>query len=189
MVRGIIILFCFLSIKSEAQQENYFRPGLLAVSLTISPSLMLNQDNKNAYLTGFFEGYLDERISFRGEGNFVVSGLNDTSYYEKGFRTTAGVLLHTNKNNLDAHVGMMPGIYIARLTNNNSPTDATKLSIVPVISLNAGGAFYMWKFAHVFLNVTYSSTSYRKLYGNINGRADELMISLGLGFNINAIKK
>jgi len=188
MVRGIIVLLCFLSIKVKAQQENYIRPGLLAVSLTISPSVMLNQDNHNAYLTGFFEGYLDERISFRGEGNFVVSGLNDSPYYEKGFRTTTGVLLHTNKNNLDAHIGMMPGIYIARLTSSVLPKDE-RVSIAPVISLNAGGTFYMWKYAHVFLNIKYTSTSYRKLNQNINGRADELMFSAGLGFNINTIKK
>jgi len=188
MVRTIFVLFGLLSMEAGAQQEIYIRPGLLATSLTISPSLMLNQKEKNVYLTGFFEGYLDKRISFRGEGNLIVGGFGEIPFYEKGFRTTAGVLIHVNKKNLDAHVGLMPGIYIARLTSNITPTNDLVVSVAPVISLNAGGTFYMWKYAHVFMNITYTSTSYPKVDVNINGRADELMLSVGLGFNFNALK-
>ena len=188
MVRVIFVLIGVLSMKANAQQEIYIRPGLLATSMTISPSLMLNQNEKNIYLTGFIEGFLDKRVSFRGEGNLVIGGVDKTPFYEKGFRTTAGILFHANKNNLDAHVGLMPGVYIASLSNNLSAEGESQLSVAPVISLNAGGTFYMWKYAHVFMNVTYTSTSFRKVYRNINGRADELMFSVGLGFNFNALK-
>jgi len=188
MVKILIVICCIFSANAQAQQEVYIRSGLLASSLTFSPSLMLNQSGKNAYLTGFFEGFLDKRISFRGEGNLLIGGMEKAGYYEKGFRTTAGMLLHANKKNLDAHIGLMPGLYIAELVNNRSPLGDSKLSIVPVISFNIGGTFYMYKFAHLFINVTYTSTNYRAVYRNINGRADELMFSAGLGFNINAIK-
>ena len=187
MVKCIFALICFSSLRAGAQQEIYIRPGLLATSMTISPSVMLNQNFKNTYLTGFFEGFLDKRISFRGEGNLMIGSSGEDNYYEGGFRTTAGFLVHTNKDNLDAHIGLMPGLSIARLTNNISIEGDSRLMIAPVISLNAGGAFYMWKYAHVFINITYTSTNYRQVYRNINGRADELMFSVGLGFNINAL--
>tara|TARA_B110000285_G_scaffold68062_1_gene78190 strand:- start:493 stop:1071 length:579 start_codon:yes stop_codon:yes gene_type:complete len=191
MVRLIIVIGCIVNTTAQAQQrqEVYIRTGLLTSSMTFSPSVMLNQNEKNAYLTGFFEGFLDQHISFRGEGNYLIGGLDETAFYNKGFRTTFGILLHANKKNLDAYVGLMPGIYISKLADNISPQGESQLSVVPVISVNVGGAFYMWKYAHVFMNVTYTSTNYRKVYRDINGRAGELMVSAGIGFNINVIRE
>lgn len=188
MVRLFIIVICLVSANVNAQNENYIRSGLIATSLTFSPSIMLNQNKKNAYLMGFVEGYLDENISFRGEGNFLITGLDETPYYNQAFRTTFGMLAHVNKNNLDAHLGLMPGVFVAELNGNQELTGEQVLSIAPVISLHIGGSFYMWKFAHIFLNATYTSTNYTKLNRGVYSRADELMFSAGLGFNINAIK-
>ena len=189
MVRFIFIVFSLISFVGLTQDEDYIRPGLISSGLTISPSMMLNRGESSTYLSGFLEGYLDKHISIRGETHYFVDGLEDDPYFKFASRTTFGVLYHVNKNNLDAHIGFLPGLSVLEVNENVHNNGLRPTHITPTIAFNIGGSFYVWKYVHFFANVTYINSTIRNLPNTISGRTDELMISAGLGFNLNAIKK
>lgn len=189
-IRIVTAVFaCLVALNGTAQQEDYIQPGLIKSSLTISPSWMLNKPEANYYLTGFLEGYLTKHVSWRGETNYFIDGRDENPFYKFNSQTSFGVLAHVNKNNLDAHVGFMPGLSINQV--NGDVNAQGKNHFTPTFSINAGATYYMWKFFHVFANATYIHATINGLdrEAGLDGRADEFMISAGLGFNLNLIRK
>ena len=182
-----VFIFCILSFGLNAQQEDYIRPGLIASGLTISPTLMLNRDEGNVYLSGFLEGYLDKHISLRGETHYFMNSFNDSAYFDFSSRTTFGLQFHMNNNNLDAHLGFMPGLSVMKLSNDLTLDGSQKTHVVPTVAITVGGSFFVWKYVHFFANITYLYSNIRKV-NTESGRADEIMISAGLGFNLNTLK-
>jgi len=187
MVKLTIIAASLLSLGLYGQNKDYIGPGLLKSSLTISPSWMLNRPEINYYLSGFVEGYLERNISLRGETHYFVDGKREIPYLNRNSATYFGVLYHINKNNTDAHIGFMPGISIIQINSSSVSNTQNRTHVNPSFSINIGATVYIWKFCHFFTNITYIHTTLRG-EGELNGRADELMISAGLGFNFNAIK-
>ena len=187
MVKPTLIVAYIFSFCLYGQKEVYIQPGLIKSSLTISPSWMLNKPEFNYYLSGFLEGYLEKKISLRGETHYFVDGKKETPFLKFNSATYFGVLYHVNKNNTDAHIGFMPGISIMQINNEHVANDQNKTQIAPSFSANLGVTFYVWKYCHFFANITYMHATLRGVRG-ASGRADELMISAGLGFNFNAIK-
>lgn len=184
----IIIAMCLLTLTSSAQNEDYIRPGLLAASLTVSPSWMLNRDEVNYNLTGFLEGHLDKHISLRGETHYFLDGKKDSPFLKLNSRTLFGVQYHLNKNNLDGHIGLLPGLSIMQVNGVLNTDGRVSTHVVPTISMKAGVSYYVWKIFHFFADVTYVHSSIHGM-DQINGRADELYISAGLGFNVNTIRE
>ena len=188
MVRGLIIGMCLLAGSVSAQRELYVRPGLLSSSLTISPTFMLNRDESSYYLTGFLEGKLDNHLSFRGETHYHVGGSERIPYFKLASRTHFGIQYHLNKGNLDGYIGLMPGFMITQVNNDFNSLGENPVHVVPSFSTNIGVSYYVWKVVHFFANVTYVHSTVNEVR-DVNSRADELMISAGLGFNINAVKQ
>lgn len=187
----MIALLCLLAFSTTAQKDDYIRPGLLKSSLTITPSWMLNNSEVNYNLTGFLEGYLSKHLSIRGETHYFMDGKDENPFYKLNSQSYFGVLAHVNKNNLDAHLGFMPGFSISQVNGDLNPDGKHQIHFTPTFSINMGGTYYIWKVFHVFANATYVHSSINELDRTTgsNGRADELMISAGLGFNVNLIKK
>lgn len=186
----MIAVFCLMTFNGTAQREDYIRPGLLRSSLTISPSWMLNKSEVNYNLTGFLEGYVDKHLSFRGESHYFVDGRDKNPFYKFNSQTYFGVLGHVNKNNFDAHLGFMPGFSINQVNGDFNTNGKNQIHFTPTFSTNIGCTYYIWKVFNVFANVTYVHSSITELdrSAGFNGRADELMISAGLGFYVNAIR-
>jgi hypothetical protein len=190
MGKGKIILFlsCFVIWNASAQNDDYIGPGLLATTLTISPSWMLNRADVNYNLTGFLEGYLDKRISVRGETHYFVGGQNDNPYIKFNSRTLFGVQYHINNNNLDGHVGMLPGISLMKINGDINIEGNNTLHIVPTLGLKVGVSYFVGKIFQFFADVTYVRSTAIRTNG-FSGKSDELLLSLGLGYNINKKQK
>lgn len=187
----IVILLIFTGIiRSQENQETekyYVRPGLISASATISPSIMLNREQINYYVTGFWQVRLDKNLSFRGEGHYLTGGNQNMPYFRNNFRAHFGVEYHRSIKNFDSYIGFMPGFSLLQLTEDRSVADEQMLRFVPGFSVNLGATYYVWKYFNFFANLTYLNTTVRGVTQTSN-RADELMLSLGLGFNINAKK-
>ena len=74
-----------------------------------------------------------------------------------------------------------------QIHGNFDASGENPLHVVPTFATNIGVTYYIWKFFNFFANVTYVHSTVRDIR-NMNGRTDELMISAGLGLNINAVK-
>ena len=82
----------------------------------------------------------------------------------------------------------MPGFTIAQVNRNFNQQGKNPVHFVPSFSANIGVTYYVWKVFNFFANVTYINSTVRGMDNSVNGRADELMISAGLGFNVNAVR-
>lgn len=186
MVRTIgCIVAILISLHSVAQEEIYIRPGLLKASATIAPGKMLNRTVNTIYLSGFLEYHTDKNISLRGDTYWYIDGAAQKPtdvLLRSASRTYFGAFYHWNLKNWDNYVGFQPGISLLRFS-----AISPKISVCPSFALTAGSTFYVWKYFHFFANLTYVNS---KAYG-LNGgslRADELIFSAGLGFNVNTKK-
>lgn len=186
----MIALLCSIAFNGAAQKADYIRPGLLRSSLTISPSWMLNKSEVNYNVTGFLEGYLSKHLSVRGETHYFIDGKDDVPFYKFNSQWYIGVLMHASKNNVDGHIGFMPGYSFSQVNGDLKEDGKHQLHFTPTFSLNVGGTYYFWKVFNIFVNATYVHSSVRELdrTAGFDGRADELILSAGLGFHINTVR-
>lgn len=180
-----VLLVMMISIGSCASaQEEYIKPGLLAASMTYSPSMMLNYDQSNFYVTGFAEFMLDKNLSLRSDTYLFLNSQSDisTAVIKDGVRSYFGLAYHVNKGNWDASVGFQPGVTIMNLS-----LVKTSPSLFPSAALRIGTTYYLWKYFHFFANLTYTRS---KLLTPQRGptQTDELIFSAGLGFQIQTKK-
>jgi hypothetical protein len=166
-------------------QDDYIQPGLLKATATISPSSMLNRSVGNVYISGFLEYHLDKRLSLRGESFVFVDGKSKTAspnlFIEQGIRTFFGVFYHLNRNNWDQYIGFQPGISLIKPLSSVS-ADAS-LQAIPSFAMHVGSTYYVWKYFNFFVDLAYVNSVYRELPGG-SQRTDELILSAGLGFQI-----
>ena len=175
------IVAILISLHLVAQEEMYIRPGLLKASATIAPGKMLNRTVNTIYLSGFLEYHTEKNFSLRGDTYWYIDGVAQKPtdvMLANASRTYFGAFYHVNLKNWDNYIGFQPGISFLRF-GAISP----KISVCPSFALTAGTTFYVWKYFHFFANLTYVNS---KAYG-LNGgslRADELIFSAGLGFQL-----
>lgn len=175
----LIFLFC---LPVFGQKQSYINPGLLSASTTLSPSIMLNRSEINYYVTGFLEGRVHKSISLRGEMHYML-GNADTKFLKNNLRTTFGIQYGIPFGNFELHTGFAPGFSVMQ-----SYFDTSNTEFVPSVQLNIGARFYVWKVFHFFSNFSYIHSRMNNL-DRVNGMADEFMISVGLGFNFQVLKK
>jgi len=177
-----------VSTSSTSSEEKYYvRPGLLTATATISPSIMLNRNQINYYVTGFWQIRFHKNLTFRGEGHYLTGGNKDIPYFRNNGRLHFGVEYHKSVKNFDSYIGFMPGFSVLQLTEDRSLANEQMTRFVPGFSANIGVTYYVWKYFNFFANFTYLNTTVRGVT-QTNNRADEIMLSAGLGFNINAKK-
>jgi hypothetical protein len=181
MVRLFILAILILMGSVAYNQDSYIQPGLLKASATIAPSKMLNRSVDNIYLSGFLEYHLDKKLSLRGDTYWYVDGqaakVTDETL-SGASRTYFGMFYHANKKNWDNYLGFQSGISLLKFS-----AISAKLSISPSFALTAGTTFYVWKYFHFFANLTYVNSTAHGIPGG-SRRADELIVSAGLGFQV-----
>jgi hypothetical protein len=185
MVRLISFLSLLIVGLQVAGQEQYIRQGTLKASATIAPSFMLNRNVENIYLNGFIAYQLDDHFSFRGETFYYIKGAANAStdiVYNGAMNTYFGVFYHRGINNWDNYIGFQPGVSVVQTIFKPGT------SVSPSFAFKIGTAYYVWKYFHFFADLTYTNTTVRGLsIGSL--KSDELIISAGLGFQINTKKQ
>jgi hypothetical protein len=178
-----------LDPNDKNNEPNYFRPGLLKASATISPGRMLQNKANSIYVSGFLEYALSSKYSLRGDVfQFVDATYSDASLLEPNFmnRLYFGAFRHFGKENLKFYLGAQHGITFMQYYH--SYNQGNKFSVAPSFALKAGTTFYVWKYFHFFADLTYvNSTTRGLMFGS--QKMDELIFSAGLGFHLNTIKK
>jgi hypothetical protein len=187
-----------------AQQENgqYIHKHLLRADASIVAGNMFKSNLSNVYVDGNLEYYLDNKISIRGDGIFLVGskGLTDDSVGLKDNHSLClGVDYHFHTNShLDPYFVFQPGLaytssykqmagpilYGSEQSNTKHYYSAT---LSPYASAGFGVNYYFQYVAHLFLEARY-------VYENHMSDApkpmslEEVRITFGLGFNLFIIK-
>ena len=183
--RFLCVLFISLASITSAQEESYIQPGLLAASLTFSPSTMLNHSDKNFYASVFAEYMLDKQFSFRSDSYVFLNSESDAPLIQNGLRSYFGIAYHVNKGNWDASLGFQPGITVMNFDANSSNL---KTSVKPSAALRLGTTYYIWKYFHFFANLSYTRSKMTVIdRGPL--QTDELIFSAGLGLQIQTKKR
>lgn len=191
MVRmNLFIGLLFLSQVIFGQEEDYIQPGLLKATATISPTSMLNRSVGNVYISGFAEYHLDKKLSLRGDTYWFIDGKSKSAspnlFIGQGMRTYFGAFYHFSKNNWDKYIGFQPGIAMLRPVALVS-ADA-KLQASPSFAIHVGSTYYVWKYFNFFVDLAYVNSTYRGLE-NGSVRTDEMILSAGLGFQVQTKRK
>ena len=179
----LIAMFGMIIGTSWGQPPRYIKPGLLTASTTLSPAMMLNRQENNYYVTGFLEARLDKHISLRGETHYLLGNAPD-KFLKTNLRGFFGLQYGFPIGNLDLHVGVQPGLSVMESYRST----AGNLELVPSLQLNAGLKYYVWKYFNFFANISYIHASMNNLT-LVSGKSDELMLSAGLGLNLQVFKK
>lgn len=181
MVSRFLLIILLLTGGNTSAQDKYLQPGLLAASITYSPSTMLNHPRNNFYVSGFAEYFLDSKFSFRSDTYIYLNGSKDYAYITDGARAYFGIAYHMTRGNWDGYVGLQPGITIMnQKLYQNRPE--------PSAALRIGTTYYVWKYFHFFANLTYTRSKVNMHdLGTLN--TDELIFSAGLGFQIQTKKE
>jgi len=181
--RFLCILLIFTCSVSFAQQEEYIRPGLLAASITYSPSTMLNHNQNNFYANGFAEYFLDKKFSFRSDTYIFLNSQSDDAILNDGLSSFFGLAYHVNKGNWDGHLGFQSGI-----SYMNTQVTTMRAKAQPSAAISVGTSYYVWKYFHFFANLTYTKSKLL-VYQRGPQKTDELIFSAGLGFQIQTRKR
>ena len=150
---------------NKNELTSYFNPGLIKASATISPSRMLQNRANSINLSGFLEYVADKNYSFRGDViQFIDAGYSSKSLIEPIFQNR---LFFT--------------------TYNQSFNTGNRTHVAPSFAVKSGVSYYVWKYFHFFADLTYVNSTLR---GTSFGshKMDELILSAGLGFQINVKK-
>lgn len=189
MVRIVGIIFSLLIAQLAVAQELYIKQGMLKGTATIAPSTMLNRSVNNVYISGFLEYFLEKNISVRGETFAFINGSSKTDesnlFVKEGIRTYFGAFYHFNKKNWDQYIGFQPGITLMKpldIVEANAPFQAS-----PSFALHVGSTYYVWKYFNFYVDLAYVHSSYRGLATGTQ-KTDELILSAGLGFQIQTKK-
>ena len=189
MVRKMIIIPMLLIMPwTFSQQKVNLEPGVLKAYMTIAPSTMLNHNVDNFYLSGSLEYYLDNKLSFKGHSYLFVNGNAEEPLFDLNLRSYFGVEYHFIKNNFDAHIGFSPGANFIDPSEPEGVAPVTTVRIAPSVAFDAGINYFVWKYMHFFVDVTYVNA---RLPQTLRGSAqiDEIILSAGLGFQLPTKRK
>lgn len=209
MVRGLLFGIVFLSgsflyaqsfegkkLMRVVIPDSYIQPGMIEASATFSPSMMLNRKSTNFYLSAFAAYTLERNISFRSDSYFYISSAEEDPFMSEAFRSYIGVFYHFRPDkysNWDKYIGFQPGItYMKRNPYYGGIQSLIAIEpkgqLTPSFALTIGTSFYVWKHFNFFANLSYVNSKLRVEY-DAPLLSDELIISAGLGFQIQTRKK
>lgn len=182
LISSLLLVSFIGNTQEEEEREIYIKPGLLTASGTMSPSFLLNKKEVNYYLTGFGELRISKFFSARGEVHGLL-GNNTDKFLKNNLRFTIGMQYAYPFGNFELHTGFSPGFGWMK-----SYEDVDMTEFVPVIQVNAGARFYIWKYFNFYANFAFTHSQMNNLV-KIDGRVNELRIEAGLGFNLQVFKR
>lgn len=194
MGRQIILLIVGLSFFNFSAQKNYqdndyFRPGLLKASATITPGRMLQNQANSIYINGFLEYVVDSKYSFRGEiFQFIDAKYSaDSRFRNPNYmnRVYFGGFRHFGKKNFKITTGAQMGVLMVYY---DYFAIEKQFYVAPSFALKVGADYYVWDYFHFFANLTYVNSKIRGTYYGTQ-KMDELLFSAGLGFQLNTINR
>lgn len=192
LILAIVTLSCFMNANAQySSTDANHGAGTLAASMTFSPTMMLNRDVNNFYLSGYLLYKMDRKFSVNGITHYYLNSSGEP-YYDQAMRTYFGVFYHfpaldTKTPNFDYYLGLQPGTSFTRRTINEGATGKNPIQFTPSAAVTFGTTLYFYKYFNFFANLTYLASKQPGLNGP-SERSDELMFSAGLGFHINTKK-
>lgn len=192
----IVLLICkFYASSAQPVEAQFIHKHLVRADASIIAGVLLKDNINNVHLNGNLEYYLDNKISVRGDCNYML-GSNGLTIDSMGLKDNHSVMLgvvyhfHTN-NHIDPYFILQPGFtytssYNAgytRFLQDNAKTIYYKPVISPLATAGFGFNYYFQRFAHLFLETRY-------VYGQHLSDApkpislEEFRITFGLGFNL-----
>lgn len=173
-----------LASMATAQDTAYYRGnGLLRASGAISPGFMLDAPVTNIYVNGKLEYFIEDRISFRGEGFWYIDSQQASSVMDQNSQVNFGPFHHFGQGRADLAIGFEAGLSLAKPTTPKDQPTADPLRPVPSISLCAGLTYTIWDYFHFFVDARYVHARYTGGYtGTIP--LDEVILSGGLGWQL-----
>jgi hypothetical protein len=185
MVRHLLIGVAMVAASAAmAQDTAYYRgAGLLRASGAISPGFMLDAPVTNIYVNGKLEYFLEDRISFRGEGFWYVDSQQDPALMDQNSQITFGPFYHHGQGRADLALGFEAGLSLAKPASLEGWPQADPLRVVPSIALCAGFTYTIWDYFHFFVDARYVHARYT---GSSAGTIplDEVILSGGLGWQL-----
>jgi hypothetical protein len=184
-------------------ERQYINKHLVRADASIVPGYIFKDNLKNVHLNGNLEYYMDNKISIRGDMNYMLGSAGfteDSMRLKDNISVMLGGVFHFNTNShLDPYFIFQPGVaytssyYEALSTKINEDGTSTyrlnyKGSMSPLASMGFGCNYYFQRFAHLFLETRY-------VHGIHLSEApapvslQELRITFGLGFNLFVVKE
>ncbi len=182
----ILILLCFsLMMNCAFTQDLETRKHLVSATATISPGFQKDNDDINIYLHGLASFYPEPKVSIDGEVYWFLGGQEQQTKFAENSSLVFGINYHFTKDGkVDPFVGLMPGVSLVSVNNYRIQHPvASNLSLVPIVSLNAGFKFHMAKWCNAFVITKYIKGTLVDDHYKAEV-LDEIRISFGLCFNL-----
>jgi hypothetical protein len=170
---------------SFAQQNRDFTSGRpLKLNLALNQGFMLQHKNTNLYVSGNLEYFPEKNISIRGDCFWYIDSRQKNPVLNRNAMILFGGLLHLPKGRNDFYAGLQPGLSYTKPNDPLQEGNNMSWRLMPVLSISAGYTLFFAKYCNFFLAANYNISRYRG--GNAGSiKLDEIMISGGLGFQIN----
>jgi hypothetical protein len=193
----------YISFFGQAQENEsqFIRKHLVRADASIVPGYIFKDNLQNVHLNGNLEYYADNKISIRGDANYMMGSTGhtkDSMKLKDYFSVMLGTSFHIATNNhFDPYFILQPGIaytssYYDSKAGRSDESEGYKKyytgTVTPLASAGLGFNYYFQRFAHLFLETRY-------VYGNHLSEApspislQELRVTFGLGFNVFVIKE
>lgn len=185
----LLLLLCANLANTFAQDkgEDIIRGGLIKVAGNIGPGFLLKPSFTALYVSCDAEGYLNKRVSIRGDLSFYVGSPQRINHLAHNHSLFFGMSYHLPFKKLDPFIGLQPGVSIVQGYKDDGVTLATT-NAVPVISAITGFHYYIGRFFHFYAAVRFVAGNYFREASTPIGMT-EFRVMVGLGFNINVVKK
>ena len=192
--RLVMLALVLMGLAAQAQDNNTFvKKYLLRTQGNLSVGYMVKQKTVPAYIGGDFDYFIDERVSWYGEGSFFVTSTSDEVGYKikHNHAILSGVNIHLTANKrFDPYIGINPGIMISQFGSTNIiiGPQYTKVGVSPVFSAAVGINYYVGSIFNFFVRARYIQGQF---FANSMERIplSEFRFSAGLGWNWSFIQK
>ncbi|MCC6541091.1 MAG: hypothetical protein IT225_02615 [Flavobacteriales bacterium] len=195
--RQLIIAALAVPVVLCAQEDiPYTGAGLLRASGGISPGFLLNAGTTNIYLAGKAEYFIENKLSFRGEGFWYVNSQQDPAPLEQNGQLAFGPFLHSIHGRLDLSIGVEAGLSLVHpartwpvlmIVPNIVGPDPAPLRAVPTAAICGGLSYAVWDYLHFFVDVRMLRSRYEgSPVGTLN--LDEVIVGGGLGWQLRVRK-
>lgn len=178
-----ILYSLLLVVSTSTFAQNFVQSGLLLGDLTYSPSMMLNREVNNYYLTGSLEYFLEKKVSLKGTTHLFLSTESENFELQNRVISNFGIAYHFNTGNWDNFIGFYPGITNIQPSYLNPQGEAYEWILSPSFAGEVGTRYFVWDYFNFFVRLNYVHS---KLSGTSRGALlmDEMLLSAGLGFQI-----
>jgi hypothetical protein len=153
----IFSLFIFSDTCAQEKKEfHYYR--LVNTTGTISPGFRTSDGATTMSLHGFFEFFLQDKVSWRGDAFYYMGEQKKPLSIANNSTLKWGAFYHFHKptSKLDLYLGFQPGLnFVQPVTQRIDGSDQYHtLKAVPVISGVSGVNFHFGKVFNMFLEGT-----------------------------------